>query len=303
MPKMHREQDTNTRREKLVQLARTIEQRADETLPLASLAEEVGLSPTRLQKAFKAMFGVSPKGYQDAARLRQFKASLKRGSGVTDAIFESGYGSVSRVYGEGKRHLGMTPTSYRAGAPGEPISYAHRQTSLGQVMMAATDTGVCFVQFGEDLEQLISALQEEFPKATLEASMARQTPELDQWMTALEQHIEGRAPSPDLPLDLRGTAFQISVWQFLRSIPEGQVLSYSEVAERIGKPRAVRAVGTACGKNRIGVLVPCHRVLRGDGQLGGYRWGLDRKRQLLAQERQGALSVREATPRDDERAF
>ena len=296
MPKTHADPDMNTRREKIIELARTIEQRADETLPLASLAKEVGLSPSRLQKLFKDTFGVSPKSYQDAARLRQFKASLKQGGGVTDAIFESGYGSVSRVYGEGKRNLGMTPTAYRAGAEGERISYAHRKTSLGLVLMAATDQGVCFVQFGDDREQLVSALQQEFPKATLEASLAQEASELDQWMTALERHIGGTAPSPDVPLDLRGTAFQVSVWRFLRTIPEGEVLSYSEVAERIGKPKAIRAVGTACGKNRIGLLVPCHRVLRGDGQLGGYRWGLERKRQLLEQERQRVAGTRMADP-------
>lgn len=291
MPKAHTDRDATTRREKIIQLARTIEERADETLPLASLAKEVGLSPARLQKAFKDLFGVSPKAYQDAARMRQFKESLRQGRGVTDAIYDSGYGSVSRVYGNGKRNLSMTPTSYRAGAQGELISYAHRETSLGLVLMAATDQGVCFVQFGEDLEQLVSALQHEFPNATLEASKAQQASELDRWMAALEQHIGGSAPSPEVPLDLRGTAFQISVWQFLRTIPEGQVLSYGEVAERIGKPKAIRAVGTACGKNRIGLLVPCHRVLRGDGQLGGYRWGLERKRRLLEQERKRASAI------------
>ncbi|WP_273427335.1 methylated-DNA--[protein]-cysteine S-methyltransferase [Marinobacter sp.] len=278
--------DSDKRRAQMIQLARTIEQRADQPLTLASLAEEVGLSPSRLQKVFKDVLGVSPKTYQDAARMRQFKQSLRQGSGVTDAIFESGYGSVSRVYGEGKRSMGMTPTAYRAGAEGERISYAYRNTSLGLVMMAATDQGVCFVQFDDTADSLLDALQREFPKADLSASSAQHAPELDQWIEALDRHIDNAAPKPDIPLDIRGTAFQVKVWNFLQTIPEGSVLSYSDVANGIGKPKATRAVGTACGKNRIGLLVPCHRVLRGDGQLGGYRWGLERKQALLAMESQ-----------------
>lgn len=288
MPKLSHLSDAEQRRDQMIRLARSIERRADDRLPLATLAREVGLSPTRLQKAFKEVFGVSPKAYQDAARLRQFKQSLKQGAGVTEAIFDSGYGSVSRVYEKGKQHLGMTPSAYQAGAKGEHISYAHRNTALGWVLMAATDQGVCFVQFGEDVDSLIAELRAEFPDAALTRSSAQEAPELDAWMLALDQHISSGAPQPEVPLDLRGTAFQISVWRFLATIPAGAVLSYAQVAEAIGKPKATRAVGTACGKNRIGLLIPCHRVLRGDGQLGGYRWGLERKRALLAQERQRA---------------
>lgn len=274
------------RRSQMFELARTIEQRADEPLTLTSLAEEVGLSPSRLQKVFKDVLGVSPKTYHAAARMRQLKQSLKQGSGVTDAIFQSGYGSVSRVYGEGKRTMGMTPTAYRGGGEGESISYAYRTTSLGLVMMAATNQGVCFVQFGDQAESLLNALQCEFPKAKLSASSAQHAPDLDHWIEALERHIDHAVPKPDIPLDIRGTAFQIKVWNFLQTIPEGSVLSYSDVANGIGKPKASRAVGSACGKNRIGLLVPCHRVLRGDGELGGYRWGLERKQALLAMESQ-----------------
>jgi len=151
--------------------------------------------------------------------------------------------------------------------------------------MAATAKGVCFVQFGEDKESLLVRLQDEFPKAELIASSSQDSIELDAWMDALDKHISNGAPRPELPLDLRGTAFQMKVWKFLLSIPEGDVLSYGELATSIGKPKAFRAVATACGKNRIGVLIPCHRVLRGDGSLGGYRWGLERKRVLLDKER------------------
>ncbi|WP_236076615.1 bifunctional transcriptional activator/DNA repair enzyme AdaA [Marinobacter nauticus] len=270
---------------RLVRVAQHIEMHADEALTLSSLAKVAALSPSRLQKQFKAAFGVSPKAYQDAVRMRHFKQSLKDGSKVTDAIFASGFGSVSRVYGEANRSIGMPPRTYRAGGAGEVIVYAGRTTALGLMMMAATDRGVCFVEFGDDEASLVGRLRSEFPKAELTASPARNAPELDAWMEALDQHISAGAPRPDLPLDMRGTAFQVKVWQFLLSIREGDVLSYSEVAAKIDKPRAVRAVASACGKNRIGVLIPCHRVLRGDGGLGGYRWGLERKRALLDAER------------------
>ncbi|SFF82992.1 bifunctional transcriptional activator/DNA repair enzyme AdaA [Neptunomonas qingdaonensis] len=272
--------------ERLVKVARYIEEHADEQMTLLSLAAMAGLSPSRLQRIFKEALGVSPKAYQDAVRMRHFKQSLKEGGGVTDAIFSSGFGSVSRVYGEATRNIGMTPKAYRTGGAGEIITYACRNTALGLMAMAATDKGVCFVQFGDDEESLITKLKAEFPSAELGVSPAQKTPELDAWMEALEQHIGKGAPRPDLPLDMRGTAFQMKVWQFLLSIREGDVLSYSELAANIDKPKAVRAVATACAKNRIGVLIPCHRVLRGDKSLGGYRWGLERKRALLDMERE-----------------
>lgn len=270
---------------RLVEVARHIEEHADERLTLASLAEIAGLSSSRLQRIFKEAFGVSPKAYQDAVRMRHFKQSLKEGDSVTDAIFSSGFGSISRVYGEATRNIGMTPKAYRAGGAGEVITYACRNTALGLMAMAATDKGVCFVQFGDDETSLLSSLETEFPNAELSASPAQETPELDAWMEVLDQHISKGAPRPDLPIDMRGTAFQMKVWKFLLSIREGDVLSYSEVAAKIDEPKAVRAVASACAKNRIGVLIPCHRVLRGDGSLGGYRWGLERKRALLDAER------------------
>lgn len=276
--------DGHPRVARLVEVARYIEAHSDEPLPLARLAEIAGLSSSRLQKQFKEAFGVSPKVYQDAVRMRRFKQSLKDGDKVTDAIFASGFGSISRVYGEATRNLGMPPRAYRAGGAGEIIVYACRATALGLMAMAATNKGVCLVQFGDDEASLITCLKAEFPNAELIASPAQDAPELDVWMDALDQHISRGAPRPDLPLDLRGTAFQMKVWRFLLSIREGDVLSYSDVAAKIDKPKAVRAVASSCGKNRIGVLIPCHRVLRGDGGLGGYRWGLERKRALLDAE-------------------
>lgn len=272
------------RSDQMIEIARMIEERAEESLTLKTFADCVGLSPSRLQKVFKEVIGVSPKDYQEAVRLRRFKASLREGTNVTEAIFASGYGSVSRVYGEQGRNLGMALKDYQSGARGEVIAYACRQTSLGLVAMGATHRGVCFVEFGDDEDSLISALHREFPGANLVPSPASETPALDDWIEALEQHVSRGKPGPDLPLDMRGTAFQIQVWRFLKSIQEGEVLSYGEVAKRIGKPKAIRAVASACARNRIALLVPCHRVLRADGQLGGYRWGLDRKKALLRAE-------------------
>ncbi len=271
---------------RLVEVARYIEEHAEERLTLASLADIARLSSSRLQRIFKEAFGVSPKAYQDAVRMRRFKQSLREGDGVTEAIFASGFGSISRVYGEANRNIGMTPKAYRAGGAGEVITYACRNTALGLMAMAATDRGVCFVQFGDDEPSLVRTLKDEFPNAEMSALPAQDAPELDVWMEALDQHISKGAARPDLPLDMRGTAFQMKVWQFLLSIREGEVLSYSQLAEQIDKPKAVRAVASACAKNRIGVMIPCHRVLRGDGSLGGYRWGLERKRALLDAEKE-----------------
>ena len=289
---------------RLVEIARHIEENVDETLTLESLADIAGLSPSRLQRIFKKAFGVSPKAYQDAIRMRRFKQSLKEGDGVTEAIFSSGYGSISRVYGEATRNIGMTPKAYRAGGAGEIITYACRNTALGLMAMAATDKGVCFAQFGDDEESLVSRLKAEFPQAKLSASPAQDAPELDAWMEALDRHISEGAPRPELPLDIRGTAFQMKVWQFLLSIREGDVLSYGELAAQIDKPEAVRAVALACAKNRIGVLIPCHRVLRGDGSLGGYRWGLERIRALLdAERKRRTLEIPEANSPSESRTI
>jgi AraC family transcriptional regulator of adaptative response/methylated-DNA-[protein]-cysteine methyltransferase len=282
----------------LVALARRIVARADEAWPLADMAADFGLSPSAFQRRFVALVGLSPKALQDAARLGRLKSALKAGSAVTDAILEAGFGSPSRVYGEAQRDLGMTPSAYRAGAPGETIHWALRDTRLGLLAMAATARGVCFAQFGEDADALRAELAREFPKATLVASAAQREgsdtaaaaeAELDAWITALDAHLSAAAPAPTLPLDLRGTAFQMRVWRFLQGIPLGVTRSYAEVAEAIGAPKATRAVGTACGANRVAVLVPCHRVLRGDGGLGGYRWGLARKRALLDAELAGGV--------------
>ena len=268
-------------------LAKYIDENADEPMPLARLAKQAHLSPAHLQRKFKAVLGVSPKAYQDAARLKRLKSGLKSGQSVLDSITDAGFQSTSRVYGATTRNLGMTPSAYRAGGKGESIAYASRGTALGPLLMAATDRGVCFAQFGKSEQALIAQLKSEFPDAAVVTSSMTNSPELDAWIRAFEAHIDGSAPRPDLPLDLRGTAFQIRVWRFLLQVPEGDVISYGELAAGIGAPKAVRAAASACGANRVAVLVPCHRVLRGDGGLGGYRWGLERKRALIDHERAG----------------
>lgn len=271
--------------ERLTEIARYIDSHADEKLSLAKLAKMTNLSPGRLQKTFKAAFGVSPREYQDAARLALLKAALKEGEDVAGAIYGAGFGSPSRVYGEAGRSMGMTPAVYRSGGNGEKIYYAYRKSAMGPLLMAATERGVCFAQFGDSRKALVEQLRQEFPNAVIGVSSAENAAELDQWIEALDRHLRAEAPRPDLPLDLRGTAFQLKVWRFLLKVNEGDVVSYGELATEIGKPKAVRAAASACGANRVGVLVPCHRVLRGNGELGGYRWGVERKRTLLDIER------------------
>jgi len=284
---MHKkkENSTNDIAEKLISVARHIEKHADEKITLKALAERSDLSISQLQRHFKMVFGVTPKAYQDQYRLNKFKASLKSGDAVTDAIYNAGFGSPSRVYGEAARNIGMTPKAYRAGGEGERISYAKRLSSLGWLLMAATDRGICFAQFADSEEQLFNQLHEEFPHADIKPSQPEIDQDLDTWMNALDNYLQKNSPKPELPLDLRGTAFQIKVWKFLLSSQEGQVYSYGELAAAIDKPTATRAAASACGQNRIAVLVPCHRVLRGDGSIGGYRWGIERKRTLLALEK------------------
>jgi AraC family transcriptional regulator of adaptative response/methylated-DNA-[protein]-cysteine methyltransferase len=272
-------------------LAKYIDKNADQPLSLDLLSEQAHLSPTHLQRTFKAVLGVSPKAYHDAARLRLLKNSLKAGKSVLDSIGDAGFQSTSRIYGHATRNLGMAPSAYRAGGLGETIAYAFRDTALGPLLMAATDRGVCFAQFGRSESGLIAQLKGEFPQASVTASTMTQSSELSAWIEAFEAHIATSAPRPDVPLDLRGTAFQIQVWKFLLGVPSGSVVSYSEVAQGIGAPKAFRAAASACAANRIAVLIPCHRVLRGNGDLGGYRWGLERKRALLDHERMQSAGI------------
>jgi len=266
-------------------IAAFISAHAGEPLSLKSLADEAGMSPFHLQRRFKAEIGVSPKDYHAAERLKTFKSRLRSGESVTAATYEAGYGSTSRVYERVDGALGMTPSAYRAGGAGETIVFAVRPTAFGELLMAATERGVCSVAFGADKSALEAQLRAEFPRAIVQLATSEAQIPLDAWMAALDAHLSAGGPRPDLPLDLRGTAFQIRVWRFLLGVKPGDVVSYSELAAGIGAPRAARAAAGACAANRLAVLIPCHRALRANGELGGYRWGLERKRALLDAER------------------
>jgi AraC family transcriptional regulator of adaptative response/methylated-DNA-[protein]-cysteine methyltransferase len=272
--------------ERVRALCRYLEQNCEQEISLASLAERAGISPFHLQRSFRAILGVSPKEYREACRMRLLKESLRAAPGVTAAIYDAGFGSSRGVYSRSDAHLGMTPAQYRRGGKNVAISYAIRHTAFGLLMVAATERGICFVQFGDSPEQLQDRLRKEYPAAAV--SESAQDPLLDEWMTALRRHIESGVPAAGLPIDIQATAFQTLVWKYLQTIPCGEVRSYSEVARNIGCPTATRAVARACASNRIALAIPCHRVIRGSGELGGYRWGVERKGALLEKERAAA---------------
>lgn len=258
---------------------------AGETLALAELARHAGLSPFHFQRSFRAVMGVTPKQFVGSCRMGVFKDRLRGEGSVTDAIYEAGFGSSSRLYERVDTALGMTPVEYRAGGRGVAITYVATPTVLGLMMLGATDRGLCFLQFGDDEEALRGELAREYPQASIEAMQRPYSAQFEAWIEALTAHLAGGQPRLDLPLDLRATAFQTKVWKYLQSIPYGRVDSYAEVAAALGQPAATRAVANACAKNRVALVIPCHRVIRGTGELGGYRWGVERKRVLIDRER------------------
>ncbi|WP_374440607.1 bifunctional DNA-binding transcriptional regulator/O6-methylguanine-DNA methyltransferase Ada [Stella sp.] len=271
---------------------RLIEAAEDSPPGLAELGAALDASPFHLQRLMRQFLGLSPKEYADALRIRRFRDDLKAGEGIAGATFGAGFGSSSRVYERAGRELGMTPGRYRRGGAGERIAYATADGPLGRVLAAATERGVCFVALDDDPRRLTAALAAEFP----EADLVPDAPALAEVLGAVVAYLEGRLPHPDLPLDLRGTAFQRRVWQELQRIPPGATASYAEVARRIGQPTAARAVARACATNPAALVVPCHRVVRGDGQTSGYRWGAERKTALLEREheRQPSPAARKA---------
>jgi AraC family transcriptional regulator, regulatory protein of adaptative response / methylated-DNA-[protein]-cysteine methyltransferase len=247
---------------------------------LAALAARAGISPTYLQRLFKKHMGMSPREYAAAHRLARIEDELRDGASVTAALYEAGYSSSSRFYEAGSGALGMAPAHLRRGGKGVAMRATVRACSLGRVLIAATPRGVCAITFGEDDDDLRSDLRARFSQATIAPADAA----LEALATRIVSMIDAVRFGSELPLDLIGTAFQQRVWQALRKIPRGQTATYRQIAADIGAPRAVRAVGSACGKNPVAGLVPCHRVVRGDGELGGYRWGVARKRKLLDRE-------------------
>ena len=264
--------------ESILEKARTyLDVHRGERITLEALSRAVGASPFHLQRRFKEAFGVSPRDYQDAHRVQAVKSSLRNGSRVTDAVFEAGYGSVSRFYE--KPHLGMTARDYRASGRGQRIRYCSFGTPLGTVLIAATDKGLCSVKLGDDAEKLRRLLAEEFSQAEIKQE------DLSDFQQKILAFIEGASGLARLPLDIRGTIFQRRVWHELRRIPRGETRTYQYIARAIGAPRAVRAVGSACGANPVAVVIPCHRAVRSDGGMGGYAWGIARKKKLLELEK------------------
>lgn len=247
---------------------------------LAELSEAAGLSPSHLQRLFRRATGLSPKQYAAARRLQRFKQGLKQGHNVTTAMYEAGYGSSRALYETAHKDLGMRPASYMRGGRGERIAYAFTDSALGRMLIAATKKGLCALRFGDD-DALIQGLRSEFPHATLIEDRRAIVP----YIRPVLDHLSGRHAHLDLPLDVRATEFQQRVWGALRQIPTGQTRSYRQVAEMIGEPTAVRAVARACASNPVALVVPCHRVVRANGKLSGYRWGVGRKRALLERER------------------
>lgn len=261
-----------------------IDAHVDEPIALATLARKVGLSPFHLQRTFKQRIGLSPRAYQNAKRLERFKARLQVGDIVSKATYEAGFGSSRGAYEQAGAGLGMTPGAYRRGGSGLRIRFTTVRSGLGRVLVGATERGVCAVALGGDESGLEAELRREFPNALIE----RDDSAVREWVDPIVRHLEGAHPGLAVPLDLQGTAFQLRVWKALQEIPPGETRSYGEVAAAIGRPSAARAVARACASNRAALVVPCHRVVREGGALGGYRWGSDRKRRLLEREAETA---------------
>jgi AraC family transcriptional regulator of adaptative response/methylated-DNA-[protein]-cysteine methyltransferase len=261
-------------------ICRFIEQHLDEPVTLDRLGKEFHQSPFHLQRRFKAVLGITPREYADSCRLRLLKRNLHAGDSVTRAMYDAGYGSSSRLYERTASQLGMTPDKYRRGAIAASIRYTCAESPLGRMLIAATERGICSIQFARTDGELIEGLKREFPFAGRKSDDGG----LKSWASALLKHMRGKDPVSSLPLDIRATVFQRRVWTYLQKIPFGATRSYSEVAKAIGRPTAARAVARACATNPVAVAIPCHRVVREDGSMGGYRWGIERKKTLLEME-------------------
>src|SRR6266496_1753677 len=272
----------NTESDVVKAICRFIEQHLDEPLTLGRLGEAFHQSPFHLQRRFKAVVGITPREYADSCRLRTLKRNLQAGDSVTRAMYDAGYGSSSRLYERTSSQLGMTPDKYRRGAIAATIRYACADSPLGRMLIARTERGICCIQFAQSDSELMEGLKREFPFAVRKVDEQGLQP----WVGALLKHMQGKDLNSSLPLDIRATAFQRRVWAYLQSIPFGATRSYSAVAKGIGQPQATRAVARACATNPVAVEIPCHRVVREDGSMGGYRWGIERKKTLLEMEQQ-----------------
>lgn len=266
-------------RDKISQACRLIEQ-AETPLKLDELAAELNLSAFHFHRLFKAMTGLTPKAYANAARSARVRTQLAGAGSVTDAIFEAGYNANGRFYAQSNALLGMTPTRYRHGGRDVTLRFAVGESSLGAILMAKSELGICAILLGDSPDLLVQQLQDKFPHATLIGG----DDEFEQWFARVVGMVEAPKLGLDLPLDIQGTAFQQRVWQALREIPVGETASYADIATKIGSPKAVRAVAGACAANMLAIAIPCHRVIRQDGALSGYRWGIERKKRLLEKE-------------------
>jgi AraC family transcriptional regulator of adaptative response/methylated-DNA-[protein]-cysteine methyltransferase len=280
--------------ERTKQICRYMEANGEERLTLAGLASRAGVSARQLQRIFKRATGITPREYAEALRLGRVKKALKKGDDVTTALYKAGYGSSSRLYERSSAQLGMTPAVYGRGGAGMKISYTIAASRFGRVLVAWTERGICALSFGGAGKPLQAFLTEEYPKAEIRRHHGAMTG----FVQDVLAHLQGRQPHIDLPVDVQATAFQRRVWQELQSIPYGETRTYSQIARSLGQPAAIRAVARACATNPVSIVIPCHRVIRQDGSLGGYRWGLGRKRALLAQERQARAG--EGTNRENE---
>lgn len=274
----------NPQAELAKEICRFIEQHLDEPITLERLGKVFRQSPFHLQRGFKAALGITPREYADSCRMRLLKRNLQAGDNVTRAMYDAGYGSSSRLYEKTSSQLGMTPDKYRRGAIAASIRYACSDSALGRMLIAATDRGICAIQFGRSDSELLEGLKREFPFAMRKPDSGG----LQTWVEAMLARMTGKELNAALPLDIRATAFQRRVWTYLQSIPFGATKSYSEVAKAIGRPTACRAVARACATNPVAVAIPCHRVVREDGGISGYRWGMERKRRLLKMEHTAA---------------
>ncbi len=264
---------------KIADICRLIEA-AESELTLTELADKAGMSPYHFHRLFKAVTGLTPKVYAKAHQGNRIRVELNQSPTVTDAIYAAGYNSNSRFYEQAPQLLGMTPTAYRAGGSQQQIRFALGECALGSILVAASAIGICAIALGDDPNQLAHEIQDRFPSAELIGGDS----EFEQWVAKVVGFVEAPALGLDLPLDIRGTAFQQRVWQALRLIPVGATVSYADIAHQIGVPKAVRAVAGACAANTLAIAIPCHRVVRADGQLSGYRWGVARKAELLRRE-------------------
>lgn len=266
--------------EMVQQVCRLIEENEGEPTTLAMLSEQMGVSTFHLQRTFKSIMGITPARYAETYRVSKFKQSVRDGDAITSAIYDAGFGSSSRLYERASARLGMTPATYGKGGRGAVINYAIADSPLGSLLVAATSKGVCSVMLGDSPATLKSDLSREFPAAEIR----NDEPALRSALKTIVDHLKNKTPHIDLPLDIQATAFQQQVWEQLRAIPYGETYSYGEVAKAMGQEKAVRAVARACATNPVALVIPCHRVIREDKSLGGYRWGLERKKKLLERE-------------------